>query len=395
MTNFKLNELSTSKGKILFVGDLHLHSKELSSTKKMIKNNIVILEQIYNYLAENTDIYLVIFLGDIQHLTPSGKNSTREVYRWNKMFEKIGNLMKPRFKENNIKIIDHQTTLTLNNIDYNVNKYGLEIPKVDDYYQSIENEEILPLFTLRGNHDIDSERVNGLQTTDNYSLYPYTYYDICIATGILTNPSQIIINDEVLINFYNYGEVHTVYDNHENLDIKLTIGLYHDTLITDDLPIFLQNSNSYTISEAVKTEDIAIVGHIHNKGDVQICETDTGHLVAVIVVGSMGRTSTNEGQIRDVGYCFKVDLENISQYEEVSMNLIPANEYFNLREALKRKEAHRETLNFSLSIQNQSENGEAISYQVDAETLINRAEIEQDVKEKCLDLIRKVTNKEI
>lgn len=394
MKEFKLQELNTSKGRILFVGDLHLHAKELSSTKKMVQNNIVMLEQIYNYLVQNEDVYLVIFLGDIQHLTPSGKNSNRETYRWDKLLIKIGDLMRERFIKNDIKVIDYQQTKQVEDVEYNINQYGLEVPKILDYNESISNAEVLPLFTLRGNHDIDTERVNGLGSKDDSHLYPFTYYDMCIAKGILLNPKQLIINEEILINFYNYGEATMVMPEYADLDIKVTVGVYHDTLITDDLPLFMQESHAYTIDEAVKNEDIAIVGHIHNKCDVQICETETGHLVAVIIVGSMGRTSTNESQIRDIGHMFELNLEDIEKYKEVSVDLIPANEYFNLREALKKKQVRKEKLNFSLSMPTENESNE-VTYQVDAETLINRLSgVDQNVKEKCIELIQKVTNKE-
>lgn len=376
------NILETTKGKVLLVGDLHLNAKEMVSTKKMVLNNMVMFESLYTYLENNTDINLVIFLGDIQHKTPSGKNSSREVYRWNKAFSKIGKLMKPRYFENNIKVI---TSYKVNDDGININKYGLEIPEAIDINEGIRNNELNPLFTLRGNHDIDVERVNGLTVSENSDLIPYTYYDSCISNGILINPDQLLINDELLINFYNYGEVEQVYPHYDT--VKHTIGLYHDTIVTEDTPFWIRDSGGvYTPEVAIKHEDVVYIGHIHERYEPVFVETE-GKIVPIVVVGSMGRTSTNEGQIRDMGYCHEINLNELNATNSVELPVIPVSEYFNLREKIARRETADTLREFSLSM---GDDVRDVAEFTDVRSLVNTLDIEPDIKATCISLLDEV-----
>lgn len=380
-------ELDTVKGKILLVGDLHLNTKEMTSTKKMIKNNIVMLKNLYDYLVQNEDVVLVIFLGDIQHKTPSAKNSVREIYRWNSWFKKIGRLMATRYFENEVTVNRIANTKE-DDESITVNEHGLEIPSISDFNEAVRTHEILPLFTLRGNHDIDTERVNGLQVDENADYIPYTYYDLCISEGLLINPEQLIINNELLINFYNYGEAQKQYSKPDG--IKHVIGLYHDTIITEDTPFWMRDSGkAYSPTEAIQFEDSVYIGHIHEKYEPVFIEAD-GREVPVTIVGSMGRTSTGEGQIRDVGFCQSINTEDLDEFNSVEIPVIPANEYFNLREKIARKETERQMQEFTLSMGDEEHE---LTELVDARTLIGRLQIDNEIKSTCIDLIEEVTNK--
>lgn len=383
----QFNTLENSVGKILLVGDLHLATKEMSSTKKMVHNNIVMLENLYDYVIENTDINILIFLGDIQHYTPASINATREMYRWTFLLKKIGEVMAERYHKNQIYIKRVSNAESDKYGNYATNEHGLKIPYTEDINQSILNKEILPLFTLRGNHDIDKVRVNGLQLVEDSDLLPFTYYDYCITEGIMINPEQLVINDELLINFYNYGEVEKVYEKDDNA--KHTIGLYHDMIETEDTPEMFRGQDSCYLPEvAVQHEDVIYLGHVHTKSEASFLDVN-GRTVPVIIVGSMGRTSTDEGQIRDVGYCQAIDTSDLDSIESVSIDVIPANVYFSLKEKLARDVVKQEMIEFSLTLEDDSE----INEMLNAKELIAGLQIDNEVKITCLDLLQEVENK--
>ena len=79
---------------VLFVGDLHLHTRELRTTRKYVENNELMLNNLYNIVEEDENICMVVLLGDIQHKTPIGKNTLKETTMWEDKLIKLGKLLK-------------------------------------------------------------------------------------------------------------------------------------------------------------------------------------------------------------------------------------------------------------------------------------------------------------
>lgn len=371
VVNYEVKEiksLSKVPFKVLYIGDLHLYNKDIGSMKlgSMVKNNDVMMMEIYSFLQENEDIKLVVFLGDIQHKTPSGKNTIREITKWKMWFKKIGSLMKERYPKELIEVL------------------------MEDGYKDINKDIELglkyPLFTLKGNHDIDSERnlLNGADKDNDV----YTFYDMCIDDGLLINPNQLLINKTLQVNFYNYGEADKKYTRLSTTEH--VIGLYHDSILTSETPYWMQAEGvGYVAEEILGGIDFAIVGHIHTHYDPLIIDCDDGSESVIWICGSMGRTSIGDGQVRDVGYGVLVDLEKVNQLMKVEFDLIPATEYFNLRETLRKKKVDNNLKDFSLGA-----DVVLVDDYVSPQELIKEMPLlDKKVKDVCLTLLDEISTR--
>ena len=377
--DFPVFEVNSALGSVLLIGDVHLYNKELRSTKKYVANNMFMLNNIYDYLVENTEIKTVIFLGDIQHLTPSGKNTLREAYKWIKFFRKLGDLMKPRFNTELVKVIMGSRE---------------DVP-FDDFLSALDDGDIYPVFTLKGNHDIDSDSTD----VDSFeaSKEPYTFYDILIAEGLLVNPEQLVLDDKILINFYNYGEPSRQFETYEG--IEYTVGLFHDTLITEDSPSWaLEKNSGYDSVTLLNDVDIAYVGHIHEHYPPRLVECENGSKAIVWVVGSMGRTQMagnpnssdkSSGQIRDVGFGALIDTQNVSSLDSVRFDVIPSGEYFKLQGREITIEQRKEMRSFTLKRTNESDMIMTADMSP-RELILGDDSIEENVKNVCLSILDEI-----
>ena len=338
--------------KVLHVGDLHLDTKEVRSTKKLVENNEVMLKGIYDTIVADEEIELLIFMGDIQHKIPTGKNTLMETTKWKSWFKKIGEVMKERYQSDRVKVIEPK-------------KEGK-----DSLSKKIEKGEIYPVFTLRGNHDIDNE-------------IPYTFYDNVVDDGLMCNPERLVIDGETQYNFYNYGEADKTIKKKKG--VKQVIGLYHDVVVTEESPFWVGKDPAYPAETILEGIDLAIIGHIHSNSDPIYVETESGQSVAW-TFGSMGRTSFSEGQIRDVGYCALVDTEDITQLGLVEVEVIKGVEYFNMKAELKKRENKREYKDFSLKI----EDGHVRTHTDPRDDIREMEGLEDKVRDVCLDILHEV-----
>lgn len=341
--------------KILKVGDLHLYTKEIRSTKKMIENNVVMLEGIYNLLISDEEIKLVLFGGDIQHRTPSGKNTLYETSLWRYWFKKIGLLMQKRYEKNSVRVIDREI--------------GQKLEK------QLDDGEILPLFTLEGNHDVDNE-------------VEYTFYDDLLSNGYLVNPLQLVIEEETQINFHNYGEAAIKYE--KLLGVNSVIGYYHDTVVTEEMPFWTGGKDEYVAEKVLDGVDLGVINHIHNNYDPIYVNTESGGQSVAWVMGSMGRTSFSEGQLRDHGYCGLVDTNNLEELGTVEIELIKKEEYFNYKAELKSRQNKKDYKDFSLDI------GEDVvrQYQDPRNDIRALEDLDDSVVAVCLEILDEVMDKE-
>lgn len=260
------------------IGDLHLYDREIRSTKGYLANNKVMLDNIYTYIEENEDIDLVIFLGDIQHRTP---RQLSESYKWRQWFKKLGQLMKERWNDN-----------------YTVT------PELEDH--------VLPVFSLRGNHD---DEASQRRATD------FTFFDELVSEGYLVNPERISTPDSEII-FHNYGQIQQVEPH-----TKPVLSLYHDLIYHTESGSYIdiikesQPDTAYNGMEILDNVNLALAGHIHNPEPEVAVVTENGWNARFIQTGSMARTSMSEGHHRDFGVCYKI-ADNLTA-ERVDIPVLP------------------------------------------------------------------------
>ena len=344
--------------KILIAGDLHLYDKELTTTKGMRENSIIILEQLYKYLEEHTDINLCIFEGDIQHKTPSAKDSLYHVSRWKYWFNKIGNLM----AERSPKLV----VVPRNKEDKNENH---PMPS--------------PLFTLKGNHD---------DAVELRSSVSYTLFDDLLFEGILRNPRGIIYKDAgkmYYIQFNNYQEadypVPTEILNQEGIKV---IKLFHDAI---DVPAqgnwIKLDKKAYKGEEVLKDAHLGIAGHIHDPLKPTVIKTSDDKKAIFLQTGSLGRTSAAEGNLRNHGYCTVLDTTDGLKVTEVKLPLMPSDDYYDWGAIMfnqQQKDAVSNRKNFNVSL------GEYERQSYDPKEDIKNMDITSDVKENCLEVLEKI-----
>lgn len=370
------NNMIFNKG-ILFVGDLHLHTKELRTTKKYVENNMVMLDNLYNEVNANENIRYVVLLGDIQHKTPTGKNTLYETNKWRTRLRDIGEILKSRYskfeKEDNISIILRDVPL----LNYN-NSTEL------NFEEQLATGEVLPLFTLQGNHDIDKDE-------------EYTFFTQCIEDGTLVNPSQILTN-EVVLNMHNYGEADKEYSVPTEYSNSKIVGVYHDMIPMGEIETWLllefnkkyPNTNSDKILSRV---DLAIVGHNHKHippteyiYEEGLPTTFVNEVPIIWYIGSMGRTSFVKGQIRDNGYCGLVNMENIELQAIIEVPLIPKEQFFSYEDSLKLQQRNRDFKDFTLSKEN------TVIQDIHPKEVIVNTVKDKEIRELCLLIMDKVIN---
>lgn len=343
------------------VGDLHLHDKELTTTKGMRENNILMLKRLYDYLEENEDIKICIFEGDIQHKTPVSKTALYETSRWKFWLRKIGNLMSGRVPK----------LVTFNREDFDSDRAHPMPAK---------------LFSLKGNHDIAKELRSMNQNID------YTFFDDLIFEGILQNPKGIAFKDSgklYYIQFNNYEEANAPLpqDILKN-DMFTVIKLFHDTIDVpeqgDWVRIDKTSKGVYKGSEVLDNCSLGISGHIHEPLEPSLIETVSGNKVPFVQTGSMGRTSASDVHMRDVGYCTVLDTTDGLNVIQVQIPLIPVDDYYDWSKIMlnnQQKDSLKNSKNFNISL------GDYERKFYDPKDDIKEMDIPADVKQNCLDVL--------
>lgn len=350
--------------KALMIGDLHLYNQEIRSTLKMVDNNEVMLKNLYQHIVEDETIVFVASMGDIQHKTPTGKNTLKETRIWERYLIKIGELLKQR-----------------------IISYGLHLDNViqvftDDgeypFMEKMLNDKVYPFFTLKGNHDEDNDRIK------NKENLVFTFYDSLIDDGIIFNPKTIITNFNnitVQFEFFNYGFADRAWTKHEN--VEQTVGLFHDTIDSGELESGLLHGEYYKLENICEGLDLIIDGHIHTLY-TPVKLNYHGQDVIFWIVGSMGRTSFVDAQIRDVGYCGQFVIGDLVNLSVVEIDLIPKEEYFDYRQMIIQRDTNRDYKNFSVQI----EDVQIDRY--DPRNDISNLDIEDSVKNLCIKYLTEV-----
>lgn len=357
---------------ILHIGDLHLHNRDLSSMNKgaMRKSLRISLADIKKTIEERPSIKMVIFLGDIQHKTPNGLNTLKETSIWKKWFKEIGEIMRERYEPKDFIIFGRDGDDTIS--------------------QDIQTGTRYPLFTLKGNHDIDKKKSIYIEQGDEQTEQEiFTFYDVLVDEGYLINPKQVVLKKKLLYNFHNYGECHEKYPRIKG--IPHSIALMHDNVMTEETEFWIARTDDYIpATEALNHVDEVINGHIHNRYEPLISDREEGGVGTVWIVGSVGRTSASTGNMRDFGCGGIKNLKDISKHYPVEFKVLPMMEYYNFTQLRVNDEKKNRFKEFKLS-QEQQETEKVNFEQVDLRLLIKeRADMPEDVRDKCLELLEMV-----
>lgn len=359
--------------KVLFVGDLHLRERELSTTKGLVQTSSDMLDGIIEFVENDEEIKFVIFEGDIQHDTPKSQRTLRETTIWKSKLSKLGSII----AERGAKFI--------------------VVPREQDAELSDKTPpKQLPLFSLVGNHDIEKK----LKSV--YKGYNYTFFDDLLYTGTLQNPRGILFKDSgkvYYIQFNNYGEADMpIDDSVKQLDPNIKyIKVLHDTVKAPNSPNWfsLLGDGEYYVAEDILGDcDLAICGHIHEPLPPVVVRGNgkmgTGQTI-FLQTGSMGRTSFTDDNMRDFGYCTLMDTSDGINVREVRIPLMSTEDYFNWKQIHlnnTKKESIKKGQMFKLDF------GQVELNHTDPKDDIRQLDIEEDVKENCLNAINKVDNAE-
>lgn len=330
--------------------------REMKSTRGAIKNNKVMLDSIYKTVEEDSDIGLVVFLGDIQHNTP---RDIKQVSDWRRWFIKLNWLMSDR---TGVKV-------------------NLRYPEDKEYKNDTR------VISLRGNHDdeIFNKRKND-----------YTFFDELESEGLIANPEQVIYEENgeaVVLDIRNYGHADRILP--ESLQNKaLTIALTHDSLMTEYseeyIKLIVEESGGYDVEDIAKGCDILINGHIHKKAEPQaVTVRETGKPVIFMTCGSLARTSLAQDNLRDVGYGLTLDTSGEElDVQDIEFELLPYIEYYDLKGYQHKQKLNQASKDFSLGL----DENKVINQEDLEQTIRESRQYSNQVREKALEFLEMVDN---
>lgn len=359
--------------KVLFVGDMHLRERELSTTKGLVQTSSDMLDGIIEFVENDEEIKFVIFEGDIQHDTPKSQRTLRETTIWKSKLSKLGSII----AERGAKFIT--------------------VPREqEDGVEDKTPPNKLPLFSAVGNHDIEKK----LKSV--YKGYNYTFFDDLLYTGTLQNPRGILYKDAgkvYYIQINNYGEADmAIVDSVKELDSNIKrIKVLHDTVKVPSSPSWfglLSEEEYYNGEDILGDCDLAVCGHIHEplaptvvQGNGTLGDGKT----IFLQTGAMGRTSVTNDNMRDFGYCTLMDTSDGINVQEIRIPLMGREDYFNWKQIHlnnTKKEAIKKGQMFNLDF------GSIELNHSDPKDDIRQLDIDENVKENCLDALNRVDNQE-
>lgn len=320
-------------------GDLHLYNRNIRSTLLMPEASLQMLKQINEDVLAHEEIGILNILGDIQHLTPQGKNALKHMNAWKGEFIQLEETMRSRL---------HTSGLTLV-----IDREG------NDITQEVLHGSKSALFALKGNHDFDNE-------TD------FTFYDYLVSENIITEPRYIVV-DSVQFNYHHYNEADALIVTDDSA--RAVVGLYHDNIDYPEMPFWMGDLGGYQAVEIFNGVDMAVIAHIHKPYEPVWIETTNGGRCLVCIQGSMGRSQFTDGQIRDTGSMTIVNTQNLEELGKLEVQLIPKEEYYNYNRAVTEQEQRRDYSNFSLNVSS------IVADTADVRDKIRELDIEDEVKE--------------
>ena len=343
----------------LTVQDIHLYDREMRSTKGMVENSLITLIKLREFIEENEDVVVLNVNGDIQHRTPVNKFNRKEVAKWREEFRKIGNIMYERFKKN-------------------VKGYKL-VGASKEVKEKFKTGKILPIFTTKGNHDIDN-------------LLGHTFYDELIEEGLIVNVKGLLVSVDGSKTYFSYRDFGTEDRKIPKLPKGTdVIALEHNNVLHDESVLWKvpdAEKKFLDAEDVVKGTDVTILGHVHDKVDPLYIGKD-GTLPVLWQAGSLARTEFVDESKRDVGYGALMDFGDVETYMTVEFDLMPYKEYFSYKKMVRKNQYKEEYKDFSLKM----EEKERVS--TDFRDDINSFDdVEEDVKKYAIKVMESIHNNE-
>ncbi len=338
--------------KILHIPDIHLYDIEVGCSVGYPEQSVKILEEIKEeFIVGEYDI--ITLGGDIQH---AKLTMTKYISKFFKMMQEIGKLVRKRLEERDLLEL--------------LEVYDGKLVRID----LKEMESIL--FTVKGQHD---KNVNE----------KFTFFDMLEENNVIINPSIIKIN-KTQINFFNYTRKVSELKKQKLEGIKSLIAIFHNPIMENGVHLDtiigkVINPLEHGIYDNV---DLAIVNDIHMQLPVREVN-NMGHKTVIITPGSLGRTSFNKSHDRDIGNMIAITINEESEIEceLIEMELIPAEEFFNKHEIVKKKIRENAFKDFSMEVENVK-----LGY-FDIVEEINKKVPEEDIREICLFIVEMDTKR--
>lgn len=340
--NIKRDSSKVKEG-VWFVSDLHLTDREMSSTDNMAENSGRILDNILNTLIQDETIKVLILAGDIQHKIPTNR---RLVTSWVIKLNQIKDVLLKRF------------------------------PKEAVVYNNEEIvEEVNPLISLKGNHDIHKEG-------------KYTFFDELEDLGVVGRYTNLVWKG-VQYNLYDYGRAGEGLTNEfaKKDNVDKVVGLYHDAFAYEGCPNWMRDNignGVYDLSE-LEGIDVAVIGHIHDRIKPIKVSHETGETL-FWQPGCIARTSYSAPNKRDEGYSALIDSDTLNLYA-YDIPVVPYQQYFKTLTNDLKKERVNGLKEFSLNL------SETVVNFNSYEDEIKEMDVDEAIKDKAIILIDDVQSK--
>lgn len=332
---------------ILHIADPHLYDGEVGCAPRYADESVINMENIKS-IFENGDYHMITFGGDIQH---KDMDRMKYISRFMQLFKEMGEIALERLK--NIGVLDKIVVL------------GQDGEQIDlSEYTSL-------VFTVKGQHDSNADG--------------YTFFDMLIDNKILINPRTIII-EGFQYNFINYNKKVNSFIEPRRHETKAMINSFHFPILERGILAdgFAARALSPSDHGIFKDVDLAIINDIHKKIEPYSIETD-GTDTLVITPGSVGRTSLDEGQDRDIANLLQIEIDFTGDYginaDLIEMELKPADEFFNKGFVIQKKIRENAFENFRVELSTVE-----IDYFNPVEDIQALADIPDDVKEVAIEI---------
>lgn len=346
--------------KILCSGDIHLFDREIGATIGYPDESTRNLRKLLSFFRSDESLDIHILGGDIQHGIPE---DLRLMSLWRALLIEMRDEVYERLKKNNL--FDK-----------------LEVYDKDGKLIDIEGGEKSCLFSVKGNHDYNRRADRAVS---------FTYFDDLVESDIIFVPHKIVYN-KTEIHFFNSKDWKHPRTRGEG--ILSTIGIYHDPILQNGRLVdsYMGKTINPDDSKIFADIDLAILNDIHlqlSPYKVKTLREDgLGQETDVITHGSIGRTSFNDSHKRDYALLteIKITEDNYLEYELRKMDLMPYKELFDYEKVIKVKKRENMFAQFSLEIE------KVDKVKADPRDEIRAMKIDDDIKDKCLELLNEVMN---
>lgn len=345
--------------KVLCSGDIHLFDREIGASIGYPEESTRNLKKLLNYYQNDESLDIHILGGDIQHGIPE---DIRLMSLWRSILIEMRDEIYERLKKNNLFKDIHVYDKKGNELD-------------------IESGDVSCLFSVKGNHDYNRRATRETS---------FTFFDDLVEANIISVPHRIVYN-KTEIHFYNSED--WKHPRQRSEGIESLIGIYHDPIMQPGrINSFMGKMINPEEEKIFADVDLAILNDIHMQLPpykvTTVRDDGLGQETDVITHGSIGRTSFNESHKRDFALLTEILItpDNYLEYELRELELLPYKDLFDYEKVIKVKKRENMFAQFSLEIE------KVDKVKSDPRDEIRAMDIEDDIKNKCLELLDEVIN---